>query len=140
MTSVFTMIIKGDLPGHFVWRDEQAVAFMSINPIAPGHTLVVPIMEVDHWIELPPAINGHLMEVAQHIGAAQQVVFTPERIGLIMAGFEVPHTHLHVIPMQSMADLDFANAVGEADHTALAEYATALRERLSLAGHTAVSE
>ena len=140
MTSVFTMIINGDVAGHFVWRDDKAVAFMSINPIAPGHTLVVPIAEVDHWIELPPATNAHLMQVAQHIGTAQQEVFDPERIGVIIAGFEVPHTHVHVIPMASMADLDFANAVSDANQSDLAAHAGLIRERLSASGHAEASE
>ena len=140
MASVFTMIINGDLPGHFVWRDDDAVAFLSINPINRGHTLVVPTAEVDHWIDLPAATNSHLMAVAHHIGAVQQAVFQPQRVGLMIAGFEVPHTHLHVIPMRSMADLDFANAATDVDHGDLARVASTIRDGLSAAGHPEASD
>ncbi len=130
MATVFTMIINGDLPGHFVWRDETAVAFMSINPINDGHTLVVPVAEVDHWTDLPASTNAHMMELAQRIGKAQQEIFSPLRVGLMIAGFEVPHTHLHVIPLGSMAHLDFANAATEVDHGQLASHAASLRSSL----------
>lgn len=110
MPTVFTRIINGEIPGTFVWRDEHCVAFMSINPINRGHALVVPIAELDHWIDLELPLAEHLMAVARAIGRAQQAAFDPERIGLMIAGFEVPHVHIHVIPMESMAHLSFANA------------------------------
>jgi len=122
MPTVFTKIIEGEFPGHFVWQDEHCVAFMSINPITRGHTLVVPRAEVDHWIDLPADLNAHLMNTAQHIATAQQQAFQPERIGLIVAGFEVPHVHIHVLPVNSMADFSFAQA---ADHVEPAELAAA---------------
>jgi histidine triad (HIT) family protein len=110
MPTIFSRIIAGELPGTFVWRDEDCVAFMSINPIATGHVLVVPILEVDHWLDLPPGAIEHLSTVARRIGQAQMLAFAPVRVGLIVAGFEVPHTHVHVIPMRSMADVSFENA------------------------------
>lgn len=118
MPTIFTRIIEGELPGRFVWRDDTCVAFLSIAPLRPGHTLVVPIAEVDHWLDLDPAVNAHLMTVAQRIGQAQMEVFSPRRVGLIIAGLEVPHTHLHVVPIMSEADLDFANA-GPLDDAAM---------------------
>lgn len=139
MASIFTMIINGDIPGHFVWRDEDAVAFLSINPLNVGHTLVVPREEVDHWLDLPNSSASHLMEVAHHVGAAQQLAFSAKRIGLMIAGFEVPHTHLHVLPISSMAHLDFANAAVEVDHAELATNAGLIRDALSSAGHEAAS-
>ena len=110
MPSIFTRIIDGELPGRFVWRDERCVAFLSIAPLRRGHTLVVPIAEVDHWVDLEPDLAARLMTIAQRVGRAQQAAFAPERIGLIIAGMEVPHTHLHVIPIDSESDLHFANA------------------------------
>lgn len=110
MATVFTRIIDGELPGRFVWRDERCVAFLSINPLRPGHTLVVPIEEVDHWIDLDPDLMNHLTSVAHAVGRAQQQAFRPARIGLMIAGLEVPHTHLHVVPISDVHDLDFANA------------------------------
>ena len=65
MPTLFTRIIEGEIPGTFVWRDDQCVAFLSINPLAPGHTLVVPIEEIDHWVDAPPELNAHLFDVAQ---------------------------------------------------------------------------
>jgi histidine triad (HIT) family protein len=135
MPTIFTRIIDGDLPGTFVWRDDVCLAFMSIAPIRTGHTLVVPRAEVDHWIDLEPDVNAHLMRVAQAIAQAQQAAFSPERIGLIIAGLEVPHTHLHVIPIESEADLDFARADHAADGAAMDAAADALRTALRAAGH-----
>ncbi|MGE3620946.1 MAG: HIT family protein [Acidimicrobiia bacterium] len=105
MATIFTRIIQGELPGRFVWRDETAVAFLSINPISTGHALVVPVAEVDHWLDLDDATIGHLTLVARRIGDAQLRAFAPPRIGLVIAGMEVPHTHLHVMPIASEADL-----------------------------------
>jgi histidine triad (HIT) family protein len=130
MTTVFSRIIRGELPGTFVWRDSLSVAFMSIGPITRGHTLVVPVAEVDHWIDLPAETAEHLMGVAQVIGQAQQRAFSANRIGLIIAGFEVPHTHLHVLPIGSMAHLDFANASTTPDFADISAAAAALRREL----------
>ena len=139
MPTIFTRIIEGELPGTFVWRDDVCVAFLSINPLKPGHTLVVPRAEVDHWIELDPEVNAHLMRVAQQIGAAQERAFEPERIGLMIAGLEVPHVHLHVVPIDGLHDLDFERA-GETTPDALAEAAARLRTALREAGATGVAE
>jgi histidine triad (HIT) family protein len=113
MASVFTMIINGDIPAEFVWKDDRCVAFLSINPLAPGHTLVVPREEVDHWIDLDPDLMAHLTGVAQRIGRALNEIFEPMRIGVMIVGEEVPHTHVHVVPIRSLADLDFSNAAPE---------------------------
>ena len=136
MPSVFSKIIAGDLPGHFVWKDELSVAFLSINPIASGHTLVIPKLEVDHWLDLPPEINAHLVQLAQIIGNAQMVAFNPLRVGMIIAGLEVPHTHLHVIPMEGMQDLDFSRATITADQSELSSNALLLRNTLESNGHS----
>ena len=107
MATVFSRIIDGDLPGTFVWRDDDSVAFLSINPVQPGHLLVVPRAEVDHWIDLETPLACHLMAVAQTLARAVQRVYEPLKVGLLIAGLEVPHTHLHVIPiMHGEADLD----------------------------------
>jgi histidine triad (HIT) family protein len=110
VASIFTRIIDGELPGRFVWQDDTCVAFLSIAPLRPGHTLVVPRQEVDHWLDVEPDVVAHLMRVAHTIGRAQQAAFRPRRVGLIIAGMEVPHTHIHVVPIDREADLDFANA------------------------------
>ena len=130
MTTVFSRIIAGEIPGTFVHRDDRCAAFMSINPMAHGHTLVVPIDEVDHWIDLEASLAAHLFEVAHRIGRAQQRAFHCERVGLIIAGYEVPHTHLHVIPTTTMAELSFANAAATADRDGLESAAVAIRNAL----------
>ena len=115
MSSVFTMIIEGELPGTFVWKDEQCVAFMSINPISFGHTLVVPRDEIDHWTDVPSILQQHLFDVAGKIAVAQKLAFNTKRVGMVIAGFEVPHTHIHLIPMNTMADMDFSLAANSVD-------------------------
>lgn len=136
MPSVFTLIINGDLPGHFVWSDDTCVAFLSINPITDGHTLVVPRAEIDQWTDVAPDDAAHMMRVAHHIGNAVKAVFSPARVGLMIAGFEVPHTHLHVLQLNDMRDMSFANAAATVDHDRLAGFAAALRDTLTDAGHT----
>lgn len=138
MATVFTRIMNGELPGRFVWQDEACAAFLSINPIRPGHTLVVPRQEVDHWVDLDPDTVSHLMAVSQQISKAQQAAFRPERIGLIIAGFEVPHTHLHLIPISDMGGLDFANAATSVDPAELDAAAEQIRVALRRAGHPEV--
>jgi histidine triad (HIT) family protein len=110
MPTIFTRIIDGDLPGTFVWTDDRCVAFLSINPLRPGHTLVVPRQEIDHWLDCPDDLRDHLFSVAQRIGRAVESAWQPERVGLMIAGLEVPHLHIHVVPMWGVEDLDFANA------------------------------
>ena len=138
MTTLFTRIIEGDIPGTFVWRDDRCVAFMSINPLAPGHVLVVPIEELDHWIDGDPALLAHLFEVTRVIGLAQRSAFQCERVGVIIAGYEVPHTHVHVIPTSSMAELSFANAAASVERDELAAAADAIRAQLEAMGHAEV--
>ena len=140
MPTVFTRIIDGELPGTFVWRDPEVVAFLSINPVQPGHTLVVPREEVDHWIDLEPTLAAHLTTVAQAIGRALQAVYQPLRVGLLIAGLEVPHTHVHVIPIQGgEADLHLDRA-GTATPEELATEADRLRAALRELDADGVSE
>jgi histidine triad (HIT) family protein len=140
MPTIFTRIIDGELPGRFIWRDDLCVAFLSINPLRPGHTLVVTRAEVDHWLDLEPEVNTHLMGVAQEIGRAQQHAFNPQRVGLMIAGLEVPHVHLHLVPIDGVHDLDFANAAADPDPRELDASASALRTALRDLGATGVSE
>lgn len=131
MATIFTRIIEGEIPGTFVWRDDKCVAFMSINPLRHGHTLVVPIEEIDHWTDAPDDLRDHLFSVAQQIGRAQMEAFAPERIGLMIAGLEVPHLHLHVVPVDNVHDLDFANQATSVDREVLEANAQAIRKALA---------
>ena len=119
MPSVFTMILEGDLPGRFVYRDDRCAAFLTIEPITPGHTLVVPVAEVDHWVDLEPDLAAHLMVVAQRVARALDSVFQPTKVALLIAGLEVPHTHLHVVAIDAESDLSFAKADRNPDPTTL---------------------
>lgn len=139
MSTLFTKIIDGDIPGRFVWRDDEVVAFLTINPIATGHVLVVPIAEVDHWLDLPAPLAERCMTVAQEIGRAQMDAFSPTRIGMIIAGLEVPHTHLHLIPIATEADLSFAKADPSPDPAALDAAAEAVRAALRSRGRSEVA-
>ena len=130
MASVFTRIIAGELPAHFVWQDEQCVAFLSINPLRPGHTLVVPRAEADHWIDLDDAAAAALLRVARIIARAQQAVYRPAKVGLLIAGLEVAHVHLHVSPIDRMGDLDFEQAAPHPGEAALAAEAARIRAAL----------
>lgn len=134
MATIFTKIIDGEIPGTFVWRDHDCVGFMSVNPLRAGHTLVVPRQEIDHWLDCPPALRDHLMEVAQTIGRAIDAVHEPQKVGLMIAGLEVPHLHLHVVPIDGVRDLDFANAASSVDREELEEEAAALRRALTAMG------
>lgn len=110
MASVFTKIINGELPGRFVYEDDDIVAFLTIAPITQGHTLVVPRAEIDNWQNVDSPVFGRVMEVAQLIGKAVVKAFPAERAGVIIAGMEVPHLHVHVFPTNNLADFGFANA------------------------------
>jgi diadenosine tetraphosphate (Ap4A) HIT family hydrolase len=135
MSSIFTRIIKGEIPGRFVWRDEDVVAFLSAGPLADGHTLVVPTDEVDRWTDASPEVLARVMEVAQKIGAVQVEVFDSARAGLLVAGYEVHHLHVHVWPSNSMADYDFGSADQNPDPAEQDAIAEKLRAGLRQAGH-----
>lgn len=116
MASVFTLIMEGKIPGNFVWKDDKAVAILTIQPIRQGHVLVIPREEIDHWNDLPLDLAAHLMQVSHKIANALKVAYPATRVGLMIAGLEVPHTHIHLVPIDSMNDLSFAfakNADGE---------------------------
>ena len=131
MPTIFTRIIAGEIPGTFVHRDDQCVVFMSINPLAPGHALVVPIVECDHWVDLSESLVAHLFAVAHRVGRAQQQAFACDKVALIIAGYEVPHTHLHVIPTTNMSQLNFANAAAGVGRDELQAGADAISAQLN---------
>ena len=140
MPTVFTRIIDGEIPGTFVWRDPDVVAFLSINPVQPGHTLVVPRAEIDHWIDLEPPLVQHITLVAQTVGHALDRVYAPLKVGLLVAGLEVPHVHLHVIPIaHGEADLHLDRAT-QASPDQLAAEAERIHAALRDLGADGVSD
>lgn len=140
MGSVFTMIIDGELPGRFVWKDDKCVAFLSINPLAAGHTLVVPREEIDHWIDLEPELAAHLMEVSRKIGGALDYGFKRARVALMVAGLEVPHAHIHLVPIDGMHDLDADRADLAPNPADLDAAADRIRAALRALDHPEVSD
>ena len=128
MPTLFTKIISGELPATFVYRDDVCVCFMTINPITVGHALVVPIQEVDEWSDLSDTVTAHIFKVARRISAAQKIAFGCARVGLVVAGYEIPHCHLHLIPSNSMQDFRFENA---AEHVGVAELKSAASNIIS---------
>jgi histidine triad (HIT) family protein len=140
LATIFTKIIQGEIPAHFVWRDDRCVGFLSINPLKPGHTLVVPIEEVDHWLDLAPDLTRHLITVSQNIGQAVDRAYSPARVGLMIAGLEVPHVHIHVVPIWGFHDLDFANAERSPAPGALEAAADEVRKGLRELGFSEVAD
>jgi diadenosine tetraphosphate (Ap4A) HIT family hydrolase len=117
MATIFSKIINGELPGRFVYEDDDVVAFLTIEPMTQGHALVVPRAEIDQWQSIDTAVLGRIMSVAQLVGKAVCRAFDADRAGVIIAGLEVPHLHVHVFPTRSLSDFGFANV----DHNPSAE-------------------
>lgn len=134
MATVFELIIAGDLPGRFVWADEQCVAFLTIAPISAGHTLVVPREPVARFTDAPADLLTHLTAVTAQIGRAQEVAWPTSRAAVVVAGFEVPHLHLHVLPAWGEGELTFANARSDVPPAELDEAGERLRAALRQAG------
>ena len=130
MSTVFSRIIAGELPGRFVWKDPEVVAFLTIAPVAPGHVLVVPRAEIDRWTDLEPSLLTRLNEVAQAVGKAVLSGFGASRAGYLIAGFEVPHTHIHVFPASDMSGFNLANVNRDPDPAKMDEAADKLRNAL----------
>jgi diadenosine tetraphosphate (Ap4A) HIT family hydrolase len=137
MSTVFTKIIDGDIPGRFVWADDVCVAFSTIAPITDGHVLVVPREEVAQLTDAADELVAHLSVVAKTVGAAQQAAWGAPRAALLVAGFEVAHLHLHVLPAWDESSLTFANARADVPGDELDAAAERLRTALRDAGHGA---
>jgi histidine triad (HIT) family protein len=135
MATIFTRIIEGELPARFVWKDDLCVVFLSISPLRPGHALVVPRKEVDHWIDLDADLVAHVFQTAQAIGKAQMAAFKPARVGMAIAGMEVPHCHIHVVPIDQIQDLNFANQDPNPDPKMMDDAAETLRRELRRLGY-----
>lgn len=110
MASIFTRIIRREIPAHIVAEDDQCIAFLDINPLVLGHVLVVPKKEVDYIFDLDDATLSALHLFAKKVALAIEKVVPCERIGVSVVGLEVPHTHVHLIPMDSADDLNFTRS------------------------------
>ena len=111
MASIFTKIIQGEIPSYKVAEDDNFYAFLDINPNAPGHTLCVPKKEVDKILDLDKEMYSGLMVFARKVGLALESAIECKRVGIFVIGLEVPHVHVHLIPLRSMADATFGSKV-----------------------------
>ena len=132
MSTVFSKIIAGEIPGRIVYQDDTVAAFLTIEPVAYGHTLVVPVEEIDKWTDMPADLWAHMNEVAQNIGAVIVEKFNAERAGYLIAGFEVPHAHIHVFPANDMSGYSLSTAMrhDETDAAKMDAAADTIREAL----------
>ena len=105
MSTVFTKIMNGELPGHLVWADEVCVVLATIEPHTDGHVLVVPRAEIGSYVDAPEDVVAHLAVVAKRVGAAQTRVFGAPRAGVMVVGYGVDHLHVHVLPIWAEADV-----------------------------------
>ncbi|AYF73302.1 HIT family protein [Nocardia yunnanensis] len=137
MASVFSAIINGQLPGRFVWEDEEFVAFLTIAPVTQGHTLVVPRQEIDQWQDIDPDVYARMNGVAQKIGKAVRAAWDAPRAGLLIAGLEVPHLHMHVFPAFELGNFDITSANPEPSKESLDEAQAMIKQALRDLGYGA---
>lgn len=129
MATIFTRIIQGEIPAYKVAEDDKYYAFLDINPLSVGHTLVVPKAEVDYIFDLDDEIYAGLWQFAKKVGKAVESVVSCKRIGLVVLGLEIPHAHIHIIPLNSESDIDFKKPRVELSSEAF----VSLAEKINLA-------
>ncbi len=130
MASLFTRIVAGEIPAHKIREDDRFLAFLDIRPIRAGHTLVIPKQEIDELFDLPDDLLGDLFVFAKPVAAAIKAESGAARVGVAVVGLEVPHAHVHLVPLDEIYDIDFRQA-READQDDLAQMAQALRARIA---------
>lgn len=135
MSSVYTNILEGRAPGRFIWRDDSCFAILTIEPRTPGHTLVIPLVEVDRWTDLPEELALHIFRVGRVIGLAQQEEWGSTRVGVMYEGYMVPHAHLHVWPSWTVFEYSHTGIDRNARPKELDGAAQRLRSRLRARGH-----
>lgn len=128
MASIFTRIIRGEIPCHKVGEDDRYFAFLDINPVRKGHSLVIPKMEVDKFFDLPPDVLAGIMPFAQGVAKRIAAVVPCDRIGVSVVGLEVPHAHVHLIPIDSIYDMDFSKPKLKMTNEEFAALAERIRE------------
>jgi len=128
MPSIFSQIVAGDIPCHKVAETDEFLAFLDIMPLAEGHTLVIPKQEVDRIWDLDPKLLGRLHQFSQKVALAMEEVLPCKRVGQAVIGLEVPHAHVHLVPLQNVADINFERPKLDMSHEALGQIAEKLRE------------
>ncbi len=130
MPTIFTRIINGEIPCHKIAEDERFLAFLDVSPVAEGHTLVVPKIEVDYLFNLDDETYTGLMLFAKKIAKALPQAVPCLRVGVTVIGLEVPHTHVHLVPLNSMQDINFSKPKLNPGQEALAAVAEKIRKAL----------
>ena len=131
MSTVFSKIVAGEIPSHKIAEDSEFFAFLDIHPVATGHTLVIPKEEVDYLFAIDDAKLGRMMAFAKRIARAQEQAIPCRRIGLTVIGLEVPHAHIHLVPITHESDMYFDRPKGTPTNDELAATAAAIREKLA---------
>jgi histidine triad (HIT) family protein len=130
MASIFTKIVQGEIPCHKIAEDDKYFAFLDISPLAKGHTLVIPKQEVDYIFDLEDDVLAGLNLFAKKIAKAIDKSVECKRVGVAVIGLEVPHTHIHLVPLNNIGDLNFENPKLSPSQEELAEVAEAIRKNL----------
>ena len=129
MATIFSRIVAGEIPCHKVAEDEEFFAFLDINPVAKGHTLVIPKAEVDYLFDIDDPKLGRMMAFAKRVARAQEAAIPCKRVGLAVLGLEVPHAHIHLVPITKESDMYFGGKKLSLSQEELAEIAKQIRER-----------
>lgn len=130
MTSIFSQIRAGQLPGHLVFQDAQVFALMTIRPLQPGHLLVMPVQEIDHWDDLPVDLLAHLMAVSRQLAKAIKAAFPCARVAMAICGLEIAHAHVHLFPIDRLEDFNFGGG-SAATQEQLADAAQRIKSALA---------
>jgi histidine triad (HIT) family protein len=131
LASIFSQIRTGNLPGHVVWQDARAFALMTIRPLQPGHLLVMPVQEIDHWDDLPDELLTHLMQTSRRLAKAIKTAFPCTRVAMAICGLEIAHAHVHLFPIDRIEDFNFGNGQA-ATAEQLADAAQRIRASLTV--------
>ena len=127
MSSIFSKIVQGEIPCHKIAEDDQFLAFLDVMPLVEGHTLVIPKQEIDYIFDLDPEVLAGLMKFAQRIAPAIKKAIPCKRIGVAVIGLEVPHAHVHLVPLNRMLDINFSQEKLKLSQESLAKMAELIR-------------
>ncbi|MDT8429345.1 MAG: HIT family protein [Pseudomonadales bacterium] len=132
MSSLFTRILSAQAPGHVLWQDALCFCLLASKPLREGHVLVIPKVEIDFWDEMEPPLNAHIFHVSASISRILRGLFPCRKVGMMIGGLEVRHAHIHLIPIESVSELDFSRAAARSDAE---QEGTAQRIREALSAH-----
>lgn len=130
MPSIFSRIVKGEIPSYKVAEDERFFAFLDINPMAKGHTLVIPKQEVDYIFDLDDDILKDMVIFAKKVAKSIEKTITSKRVGIMVVGLEVPHAHIHLIPINKESDMSLSNPRIKIEQFEFEEIAKKIRENI----------